>query len=121
MPKSLIQIKFLKYDKFKNPLFNANENTDARNYNAIKSIYDNLEKRYTGVFLPVYNDPERKFSSIKFCKDYEFMPLKNGVYNISYKICKKIKGDIIYLNCHITHMTLVKIIEFDVGEEIDID
>lgn len=116
---SLKNIKFSKLDKFQNSVFIASKKVDEKNYKKLLEYYNKLLEMDINTFSPIYHNSEYKYNTIRFFKDkYEFK--ERGIYDIEFTINKKEKEGKTYINFYLKSVKLVKTLEIDKGEEIEL-
>ena len=90
----LSNIKFQKFDDFKNPVFICSPREESENYYTLEKIANNITKKHPDIFSPVYHSQEHLYCSIRFKKNSAFkQPQEHCFYDIEYKIMKKQKDD----------------------------
>ena len=118
-----LNLRFLKYDQYKHPIFIASSRKDSEiaSFNKLRDYSEKIREKEYNTFNPIYYDLENQFASIRF--QYKGSPLEIGaVYSVDFKITKKEKDNKIYVNCYIDKIKLIaKAEKIDRGEELDFD
>ena len=118
-----LNLRFLKYDQFNNPIFIASNRKDTEivSFNKLRDYSEQIKEKEYDTFNPIYHDVKNQFASIRF--QYKGSPLELGsVYSLDFKITKKEKLNKIYVNCYIDKIKLIsKAEKIDRGEELDLE
>ena len=118
-----LNLRFLKYDQYKHPIFIASsrKDTEIAAFNKLREYSEKIREKEYDTFNPIYYDVKNQFASIRF--QYKGAPLEFGaVYSVDFKITKKENLNKIYANCYIDKIKLISKAEpIDRGEELDLD
>ena len=118
-----LTLKFQKFDKFKNAVFIATEDSLSESYERLKKYHTMLEQKGFNTFLPIYAHPTYRYSTIRFFKNNKFKNFRDdATYELDFMISTTEKEGRTFVNCYIQSMRFIAAApKLDMGTELNLD